>query len=245
VAAVLADALPRSALLAGVALPLAFAAGMTLGACAAWWPRHPLARLLAGAAVCLHATPEFVLALALVAVVALRLAWLPSGGYADPLADALFTPAERVADRLRHLALPATALALAWAGVIARHQRAALAAVADADFVRTARAKGLGEPRVLARHGLRATLAPTLALVGLALPALAGGAVVTESVFGWPGLGLVAVQAVAARDYDLVTGVVVAGSASVALGTLVADLLHAWADPRAGEAGGAAGPDAT
>jgi len=174
-----------------------------------------------------------------VAVVALRWALLPAGGYADPVADALLPAGERVLDRLRHLALPAAALALGWTAVIARHQRAAVADVAGEDFVRTARAKGLSEPRVATRHALRAALAPTLALLGLALPALVGGAVVTESVFAWPGVGLVATQAVAARDYAVVTGVVVAGSAAVALGAWLAEVLYAWADPRA-----AAGEDA-
>ena len=233
---VLAEALPRSALLVGTALALSFGAGVALGGFAGWRPRHPAARLLGAAAVVLHAAPEFVIGLLLVATVALRLALLPAGGYADPLADALLSPAEQFADRLRHLALPALALALGWTAVVARHQRAAVADVAGEDFVRTARAKGLSEGRVFARHALRAALAPTLALVGLALPALVGGAVVTESVFAWPGMGLVATQAVAARDYALVTGAVVAGSAAVALGALAADVLHAWADPRAGGA---------
>jgi peptide/nickel transport system permease protein len=233
VAAVLADALPRSALLVGTALALSLAAGVAVGAFAGWRPRHPAARLLNTAAAALHAAPEFVLGLLLVAVVALRFGLLPAGGYADPLADALLSPAERLADRLRHLVLPATALALGWTAVVARYQRDALADVAHEDFVRTARAKGLSEGRVFGRHALRAAVAPTLALVGLALPALVGGAVITESVFAWPGMGLVATQAVAARDYALVTGAVIAGSAAVALGSAAADLLHAWADPRA------------
>ena len=235
---VLADALPRSALLVGTALVLSTAAGVLIGAFAGWRPRHPAARALNATAVALHATPEFVLGLALVATVALRFALLPPNGYADPLAEVLLSPAERLVDRLRHLVLPASALALGWTAIVARHQRAALADVAGADFVRTARAKGLSERRVFARHALRAAIAPTLALLGLALPALVGGAVVTESVFAWPGMGLVATQAVAARDYALVTGAVVAGSAAVALGAAIADALHAWADPRAGRADG-------
>jgi peptide/nickel transport system permease protein len=232
VTAALADALPHSILLVGTALVASFAAGVAVGAFAGWRPRHPAARLLGAAAVILHAAPEFVLGLLLVATVALRFALLPAGGYADPLAEDLPSEAARVADRLRHLVLPAAALALGWTAIVARHQRAALADVAGADFVRTARAKGLSEGRVFARHALRAAIAPTLALVGLALPALVGGAVVTESVFAWPGMGLLATQAVAARDYALVTGAVVAGSAAVAVGAALADALHAWADPR-------------
>ncbi|HEY0777987.1 MAG TPA: ABC transporter permease [Gemmatirosa sp.] len=234
VVSALADALPRTALLIGSALALAFVAGIAIGAFAGWRPRHPLARALVGTSIVFHAAPEFVIGLALVAVVALRLAWLPSGGFADPVADSLFSTPERLVDRLRHLVLPATALALGWTAIIARHQRAAVGDAAKSEFVRTARAKGLGEERILVRHTLRAALAPTVALLGLALPALVGGAVVTESVFAWPGMGLLATQAVGTRDYALVTGAVVVGSAAVAAAGLVAELLQGWLDPRLG-----------
>ena len=232
VTAVLADALPRTALLVGSALLLAFVVGIATGAFAGWRPHNPIARVLVGTAVVLHAAPEFVIGLALVAVVALRLAWLPAGGYADPIADSIFSPSERIADHLRHLVLPATALALGWTAIVARHQRAAIGDAARGEFVRTARAKGLSESGILVRHTLRVALGPTVALLGLALPALVGGAVVTESVFAWPGMGLLATQAVGARDYALVTGAVVVGSAAVAFGGLVAELLQAWLDPR-------------
>jgi peptide/nickel transport system permease protein len=232
VAAVIGDALPYSALLVGTALTLATGAGVLLGTFAGWRPRHPAARALAAASVVLQATPEFLLALGLVSLLALRWALLPPGGAADPAADPLQPLAERLLDRLRHLALPATALALGWTGVFARHHRAAVADAAGDDFVRTARAKGVPESRVATRHALRPALAPTIALLGLALPALVGGALVTEAVCAWPGLGLVAARAVAARDYALVAGVVVAGSAAVAVGTWLAETLQAWADPR-------------
>ena len=229
---VLGDALPRSVLLVGTALLLSLVAGIALGAWQAWRPRARAPRLVGGLAVALHATPEFALGLALVTLFALRLALLPANGMSDPVLDSFASPWERLVDRARHLVLPATALALAWTAVVARHQRAALRDVAADDFVRTARAKGATEQRVLFRHALRAAIAPTLTLVGLALPALVGGAVVTESVFAWPGMGLAATRAVSGRDYALVTGTVVAASAAVSLGSLLADLLVALADPR-------------
>ncbi|GLC26051.1 ABC transporter permease [Roseisolibacter agri] len=229
---VLGDALPRSVLLVGTALLLSLVAGIALGAWQAWRPRARVARSLGGLAVALHAAPEFALGLALVTLFALKLALLPSGGIADPVLDSFAGPWERVVDRARHLVLPAVALALGWTAIVARHQRGALRDVADDDFVRTARAKGASERRVLFRHALRASLAPTVTLLGLALPALVGGAVVTESVFAWPGMGLVATRAVAARDYALVTGAVIVGSAAVALGSLLADVLVALVDPR-------------
>ena len=229
---VLADALPRSVLLVGTALALSLVAGVALGAWQAWRPRARAPRLLGGLAVALHATPEFALGLGLVTLFALRLTIFPASGMSDAVLDSFASPWQRLIDRARHLVLPATALALAWTAVVARHQRGALRDVAAEDFVRTARAKGATEGRVLFRHALRAAIAPTLTLVGLALPALVGGAVVTESVFAWPGMGLVATRAVSARDYALVTGTVIVASAAVALGSLLADLLVAAADPR-------------
>jgi peptide/nickel transport system permease protein len=232
VRAVVGDALPRSALLVGAALVLSLAAGIALGAWQAWRPHARLPRALGGLAVALHATPEFALGLALLSVFALRLALFPASGMSDAVLDDFATPWQRVVDRARHLVLPATALALAWTSIVARHQRAALRDVAGDDYVRTARAKGATEARVLFRHALRVAITPTITLVGLGLPALVGGAVVTEALFSWPGMGLVAAHAVSARDYALVTGIVIAASGAVSLGSLLADVLVALADPR-------------
>ena len=232
VARVLADALPATILLTGTALVLAFAAGIALGALQGWRPRARSARLVGLALTAVHAVPEFIVALALLGALAVRLPLLPAGGMHDPVLAAVGTAGERAADLLRHLVLPATTLALGWAAVVARHQRLALRAVAGEDFVRTARAKGVGEGAVLARHALRPALAPVATLAGLALPTLAGGAVVVEALFAWPGMGLVATQAVAARDYPLVTGTVLVASTLVAAGAVLADLVRAALDPR-------------
>ncbi len=229
---VIADALPRTMLLMSTALALSLLAGLALGAWQAWRPRALVPRALAATAVLLSAVPEFVLGLVLLTIFALRLALLPAGGIADPVLDSFAGPWERIVDRARHLVLPAVALALGWTAGVARHQRAALRDVADDDFVRTARAKGASERRVVFRHALRPALVPTITFVGLGLPFLVGGAVVVESMFAWPGMGLVASRAVAARDYALVTGVAIAGSAAVAVGSLLADVLVALADPR-------------
>jgi peptide/nickel transport system permease protein len=139
---------------------------------------------------------------------------------------------EQFVDRVRHLVLPSLTLTLLTAAGIARFQRAALLEVEREDFVRTAHAKGVAPAAVVWRHVLRNAIVPTITLLGLALPALVGGAAVVEKVFSWPGLGLLAVNAIATRDYPLVTGAVIAGSAAVALGSLAADALHALADPR-------------
>jgi len=138
----------------------------------------------------------------------------------------------RIADRLHHLVLPTATLALIAAAGIARYQRTALLEVLGADFLRTARAKGLPERRVVLRHALRNALLPVITLAGLMIPALFGGAVFVEKVFSWNGMGLLAVNAIAARDYPLVTASVAMGGIVVAVGSLVADLLYAVADPR-------------
>jgi peptide/nickel transport system permease protein len=135
-------------------------------------------------------------------------------------------------DLLHHLALPASTLAVIIAAVVARHQRRAMLAVVDTEFVRAARAKGLGESRVLWRHALRNALTPVLTLTGVLFPALIGGAVLVERVFAWPGMGRAVVDAVSRRDYPLVSAAVLVSALAVVFGTVLADLAVAWADPR-------------
>src|SRR5262249_30755019 len=117
-------------------------------------------------------------------------------------------------------------------GWTARFQRAAVLDSLGQDWVRTARAKGVGELAILLRHGLRPALLSTVTLLGLSFPVLLTGAVFVETVFAWPGMGRLAAGAVASRDYALVTATTIVASAMVVLGSLVADLLGAWLDPR-------------
>jgi len=138
----------------------------------------------------------------------------------------------RIGDRLRHLALPALTLTVLAAGGVARYQRAALLEVLPADYIRTARLKGLTEREILRRHALRNALLPIISLIGLSFPALLTGAFFIEKIFAWPGMGLAVVNAIGTRDYPLVVGGVIIGSIMVTFGSLLADLLYAWADPR-------------
>jgi peptide/nickel transport system permease protein len=138
----------------------------------------------------------------------------------------------RIGDIAAHLVLPSLTLALLTAAGIARYQRGALLDVLPQDFVRTARAKGATERVIVLKHALRNALLPVITLVGLSLPALVGGTFFVEKVFSWPGMGYVAANAIASRDYDLVTGTVIVGGIMVTLGSLLADLLYAVADPR-------------
>jgi peptide/nickel transport system permease protein len=138
----------------------------------------------------------------------------------------------RIADRLRHLVLPALTLTLLASASVARYQRAALLDVLPADYMRTARAKGLTERQTLRRHALRNALLPIITMIGLSFPALLTGAFFVEKIFAWPGMGYAVVNAIGTRDYPLVVGGVIIGSIMVTLGSLIADLLYALADPR-------------
>jgi peptide/nickel transport system permease protein len=244
---VLADALPNTLLLIGTALALGFAAGIGVGVLQASLrvrgsrAGRAVDRALGGLTVFFFSLPEFWLALALLVLFTIALPMLPSSGAIDPVLHDYMSPVERALDRARHLLLPALTLALGALAVVARHQRAALLEVGREDFLRTARAKGAAERDVLLRHALRNALLPVITLLGLALPAAVGGVVFVEKVFAWPGMGLVAVNAVGSRDYALVTGAVVLGSIAVTVGALLADLLHAVADPRVRGGGSRAG----
>jgi peptide/nickel transport system permease protein len=133
---------------------------------------------------------------------------------------------------VKHLILPALTLTLLASASVARYQRAALLDVLPADYIRTARLKGLTERAILRRHALRNALLPIISLIGLSFPALLTGAVFIERVFAWPGMGYALVNAIGSRDYPLVVGAVIIGSIMVMAGSFIADMLYAWADPR-------------
>ena len=142
------------------------------------------------------------------------------------------TPLQKVQDRLLHLTLPATSLALVLAAGIARYTRGSMLEVIRQDFVRTARAKGLSEPVVIFKHTLRNALIPVITLVGLYLPFLFSGTVFIESVFAWPGMGKLVVDAILERDYPVIMGGSLVFAMMVVVGNLVADILYAVLDPR-------------
>jgi peptide/nickel transport system permease protein len=232
VSAALAAALPNTLLLMGLAIVASFALGTALGVLQAVRRGSLADRALGGAALFFYAMPDFWLALMAMLVFAYWVPLFPVGGIVDPVLHEYLGPLGRAADRVRHLVLPVATLALLNAAVVARYQRAAMLDVVHRDFVRTARAKGLPERAVVYRHALRNALLPTITLLGLSFPALLGGAVFVERVFSWPGMGLLTLNAVATRDYPLVTAGVMLGGTMVALGSLLADVLYAAVDPR-------------
>jgi peptide/nickel transport system permease protein len=168
--------------------------------------------------------PNFLLALLLIFVFGVTLRWLPISGYLDPLEEGW--------TGLRSLVLPAVTLGLALAAVITRTLRSSLLEALAEDYVRTARAKGLSEWVVIRGHVLKNALIPVVTVLGLQLGTLIGGAVITEYVFALPGVGRLVVDAVFARDYPLVQGVILLIAVGFIASNLLVDLLYGWIDPR-------------
>ena len=168
--------------------------------------------------------PNFLIALLLIFLFGVTLRWLPVSGYTDPFEDPV--------NGLRSLALPAVTLGLALAAVITRTLRSSLIEALSEDYVRTGRAKGLSERAILGRHALKNSLIPVATVLGLQLGGLIGGAVITEYVFALPGVGRLVVDAVFARDYPLVQGVVLLIALGYIFTNLLVDLAYGWLDPR-------------
>ena len=232
VADVIADALPRTLLLVGLALTLSFALGIVVAVLQSERPGGARDRWLGRVFLLLFSVPDFWLALVALLVFAYRMPLFPPSGIVDPVLHDYMSPSGRLLDRLRHLVLPVTTLTLLATAAISRHQRSALMEVLPSDWMRTAVAKGLSRRRAVRRHALRNALLPSITLAGLYLPALVSGALIVEKVFSWPGMGLLAANAIASRDYPLITAAVLVTSIAVALGALLADVASAIADPR-------------
>jgi len=221
VAAELADAWPATLQLTVAALVLAAIAGIVAGVASAVWPNSffdALARLgsLFGLSM-----PVFWTGLVLIVVFAFWLSWFPVGGTGS----------------LAHLVLPAVTLALPSVAMVARMTRSSVLDVLREDYVRTARAKGVAERLVVSKHALRNAAIPILTLLGLQAGQLMGGAVLTETVFAWPGLGRLIVKAIFARDYVLVQGAVLVFAVAFVLINLAVDLAYGALDPRVSRQG--------
>ena len=238
VAQVLGEALPISLGLGISSLILTFVIGVTIGTIQATRRRSVVDPLLTVATTTVYAAPSYWLALSLVAVFtygatvwglppALR---LPAFGIRDPAGTE--TGWSAVADLIRHSILPVSVLAAVGAAGIARYARSTVADLAGAEWVRTARAKGLRSTRVFGRHVLANALPPLVVLLALSLPGVVAGSVFVESVFAWPGMGRVMVVAISARDYPVVMGATVLYAALVILANLAADLALPLIDPR-------------
>jgi peptide/nickel transport system permease protein len=216
VAAELVQRLPATLLLAGTSLALATLIGIPLGVFAAVWRGSPvdgLSRLLAllGAAV-----PSYFLALLLILIFGVTLQWLPTIGYGS----------------LPQLVLPALTLAVGSSAQLMRLTRASMLEVVQQDYVRTARAKGLRERRVIGAHALKNALLPVVTVLGMNLGYLLGGTVIVETIFSWPGVGKYAIDAIFLRDYPVIQGFVLYMAVIFLLVNLLVDMTYRWLDPR-------------
>jgi peptide/nickel transport system permease protein len=230
VVAIIAEHFPPTLVLALAAVLLAAGFGLVLGSLAALHRGRLLDSLILILALLGTSMPVFWLGLILMLLFAARLAWLPVLGYGMEGAVLPFTSIRL--PEWDHLVLPAITLSLVSMGAIARITRASLIEAGTADFLRTARAKGASGARVFARHALQNALIPVVTIVGLDFASLLGGAVATEYVFAWPGLGKTIVRAIGLRDLPVVEGGVLFLTAVFVLVSLAIDLLYLVLDPR-------------
>jgi peptide/nickel transport system permease protein len=217
---------PNTLLLSGTALVLAVVLAVPLGTLSAVYRYTVVDYAATLAAFCGVSMPVFWLAILLIILFSVTLGWLPSAGMLT--VGVPFT----WGDLLLHLAMPALVLATFPLAQLTRYVRASMVDVLAQDYIRTARAKGLPELALLGRHALRNALIPMVTVLGVLTPRLLGGAVVTETIFAWPGLGRLAVEAAITRDYPVIMGATLLVSALVIVCNLVTDLLYVVIDPR-------------
>ena len=222
--------LPGTLMLMVTALAFALIIGIVVGSVMAAWAGRWPDRILSVVVLLFYSMPGFWVGLMAIVLFSVKLGWLPSDG--DMTVGAGLTGWALIADRLRHLVLPALALASFFVAVYARLTRASMLEVQRQDFMRTAQAKGLHPFLIQLRHALRNALVPVTTVAGMHLGNLLGGAVVVETLFGWPGMGRLALEAVLARDFSTLLGVLLLSSFLVIVANMLIDLLHAWLDPR-------------
>ena len=230
VASLIAERLPNTILLMVTALATALLVGIVLGwimaATAGRWPDRVLQVLV----LLCYSTPGFWIGLMAIVLFSVKLGWLPGNG-SETVGVVLHGPA-LVWDRISYLILPAASLALFFVAVYARLVRASLLEVQKLEFMRAAAARGLHPLMLVARHALPNALIPVTTVAGLHVGNLLGGAIVVETVYGWPGMGRLALEAVLGRDYGLLLGVLLLSSLLVIGANAAIDVLHAWLDPR-------------
>jgi peptide/nickel transport system permease protein len=216
VSELIAARLPPTLILMAAGIAAELAIGVTLGVIAALRRGRAADNVLMVASFVAVSAPQFVVSLLVLYVFAVQLGWFPIGGYGTAA----------------HLVLPALTLGLLGAGWYARMMRSSMIDVLAQDFVRTARAKGLTRARVILRHALPNAILPIIAMIGIDIGIFMGGLVVVESVFGWPGIGQLAWQAIQRVDIPIIMGVTLISAAAIVLGNLLADIVTTFIDPR-------------
>lgn len=230
VSKLIADRLPATLLLTGTAFLISLGLGILFGALAARRAGSLSDTVITVLALVFYATPLFWVALMAILLFSVTMEWLPSFGYET--VGAGYTGMAHILDIGAHLVLPALTLGLFFMATYARMTRASMLEVSRLDFVKTARAKGLKAGVIQRRHILRNAMLPVVTLAGLQAGTLIGGAVLTETVFAWPGIGRLMYDALLQRDYNLLLGVFVVSSAMVLALNLITDLIYRLVDPR-------------
>lgn len=225
VATELARRLPPTLLLMGAGMGLGVFLGVLFGVLAAVKRYSAVDNLLTLLAFLGISTPAFLAGLLGLYVFALKLGWFPTGGYQTPGNGSLW-------DILSHLILPALILSVTYIAVLMRYTRSSMLEVINQDYVRTARAKGIGAFGVVGKHVLRNALIPVVTVIGANVANLIGGAVFLESIFSWPGTGQLYLDAIDARDYPMIMGTTLVLAAVILFANLVTDLLYGLIDPR-------------
>lgn len=240
----LQEALPATLELSFAAVLAAVAIALPVGVISAVRPRSSWDRLMMSGAFLGISMPPFWLGLVLMVIFSVTLGWLPTSGRLDAgvsvptvtgflLVDALMARRGAVfLQAVRHLILPALTLGAELTAILSRVVRSSMLEVLGMDYIRTARAKGLAEWRVVLRHGLRNALIPSVTILGLQFGVLMGGNMIVETIFAWPGLGRLVVSAIFARDYPVVQGAVLLYAVTFLLINLLVDVLYTWLSPR-------------
>ena len=224
------ERVPASLLLMGTSIVVALIIGIAFGVAAAVWRGRWIDNVINVIAVWGFAMPLFWLALMLIVVFSLHLRWLPASGMYNIYQD--YQGWDHVLDVAHHMILPVLSLSVYYLAIFSRLTRSAMIEVSGQDFMRFARAKGLGPGRVVFRHGLRNALLPIVTITGLQLGAMLGGSVVIETIFAWPGMGRLAFDAIFRRDLNLLLGILFISSFLVILANIVTDMIYSALDPR-------------
>ncbi len=231
VLSILAEAARNTIILTGLALMVDLLIGISLGIVSALKRGRWLDKTISVVGLFFYSMPNFWLGLMLILIFSLWLGWLPASQMHSIGAERL-SAFEYVQDFIAHMIMPVFVLGIASAASTVRYMRSSMLEVLNQDYIRTARAKGLSERRVIGQHALKNALLPIITVVGLSFPFLLSGAVITEVVFAWPGMGRVTVDAIFARDYPLIIGCTLMAGILVIVGNLFSDVMYAVADPR-------------
>lgn len=224
------DRLPNTLLLGGTALFVSFLLAVPIGVLSALKRYTVIDYTLTTLSLIGISIPIFWIALLFIQIFAIQLDWFPATGMRSVREQ--YTGWRSTLDILHHLVLPVIVLALAQIASWSRYQRSALLEVLGQDYIRTARGKGLHERRVMLVHALKNSLIPMITLIGISVPQVVTGAFITETIFSWPGIGRLGVDAVTGRDYPVIMAVTMLSAVLIVISSLLTDIAYAWADPR-------------